>query len=396
MAIPKTEYAARLQRLRRVMEDEKIDLFLVYGDEYRREHLRYVSNYWPIFERGMLVVGRENHPVLLVAPECFSYARENSVWSDLRIVHEMEMAYVADPIEYSGGSAFTTLEAVFQDVCAGKTITRVGVCGFDAMSVITLNAIERAAGGAEVFNADRVIYDMRLIKSQAEIQTLRKAWQICDEGYQAILKADLAGLTEIQAAAIGEKAARDAGAEHLVFSIFATGERTDTVIGRATEKRIKSGELVMACLAVQYDGYIATDEWPFVAGGKPSADQFDLLRHLIKAEDIGIGMIRDGVIAGQVVGAIRDYFAANGLTPYDLYPPIHGNGLAEAESPYPDENTAYPFRSGMGINFDVSLFGLPGVGSNRVEEGFIVDKDGLIVLSPFISQLRKDFLAEHG
>ena len=78
------------------------------------------------------------------------------------------------------------------------------------------------------------------------------------------------------------------------------------------------------------------------------------------------------MVAGQVVAAIRDYFAANGLTKYDLYPPIHGNGLAEAESPYPDEHTTYTFKSGMGVNFDVSLFGLPGVGSNRVEEGFIV------------------------
>jgi len=95
----------------------------------------------------------------------------------------------------------------------------------------------------------------------------------------------------------------------------------------------------MSCLAVQYDGYIATDEWPFVAGGDPTPEQFDLIRHLINAEQLGIQMVRDGVIAGEVVRKIRDYFAENGLTRYDLYPPIHGNGLAEAESPYPDEHT---------------------------------------------------------
>ncbi len=241
-------------------------------------------------------------------------------------------------------------------------------------------------------NADKVIYEMRLIKSAAEIEALRKVWQVCDQGYRAILNADLVGLTETQAAALGEKAARDAGAEHIVFSIFASGKRTDTVIGRASEKVIESGDMVMAALAVQYDGYIASDEWPFVAGGKPKPDQFELIRHLIKAEQLGIGMIRDGVIAGQVVSAIRDYFAENGLTKFDLYPPIHGNGLAEAELPYPDEKTSYAFRTGMGVNFDVSLFGLPNVGSNRVEEGFVVDRNGLIVLSDLISGLRGDFI----
>jgi len=392
MTLPKSEFQSRLQRFRQVMQEEAIDLFLIYGDEYRREHLRYVSNYWPIFERGMLVVGQIGDPVLLVAPECFQYAKETSVWSDLRIVKEMEMAYVSDQIEYSADSIYTTLAATFKDVLNGKTLRRIEVCGFDAMSVITLDAIKQAAAGAEVVNGDKVIYGMRLIKSPLEVQTLRKVWQVCDQGYKAILDADLVGLTETQAAALGEKAARDAGAEHIVFSIFASGARTDTVIGRASEKVILKGDMVMAALAVQYDGYIASDEWPFVAGGQPTPGQFDLIRHLILAEDIGIQMVKEGVVAGQVVAAIRDYFSANGLTKYDLYPPIHGNGLAEAESPYPDEHTTYPFKKGMGVNFDVSLFGLPSIGSNRVEEGFIVDQDGMIVLSDLISGLRVEFL----
>ena len=395
MTIPKSEFEARLQRLRDVMQAEAIDLFLIYGDEYRREHLRYVSNYWPIFERGMLVVGLSGDPVLLVAPECYHYAKETSVWSELRIVKEMEMAYVADQIEYSADSIYTTLEAVFKDLLHGKSPNKVEVCGIDAMSVLTLDAIKQAATGAQVVNGDKVIYGMRLIKSPLEIEALRKVWQVCDRGYKALLDADLVGLTETQAAALGEKAARDAGAEQIVFSIFCSGPRTNTVIGRATEKVIQKGEMVMACLAVQYDGYIASDEWPFVAGGQPTADQLALIRHLIVAEDLGIKMVKDGVVAGQVVAAIRDYFAANGLTKYDLYPPIHGNGLAEAESPYPDEHTTYTFKSGMGVNFDVSLFGLPGVGSNRVEEGFIVEAGGLLVLSDLISRLRIDFLKKY-
>jgi Xaa-Pro aminopeptidase len=118
-----------------------------------------------------------------------------------------------------------------------------------------------------------------------------------------------------------------------------------------------------------------------------------LLRSLVEAEDIGVKALGNGVPQGKVVKLIRDYFAANGLSKYDLYPPMHGNGLAEAESPYPDENTQELFRSGMGINFDVSLFGIPGVGSNRIEEGFIITEDGEpIVLSPLISSLREKFL----
>ena len=65
------------------MDKDKTDVFIIYGDEYRRENLRYVSNYWPIFERGLLVVGLENDPILLVSPECEHLAKEMSAWSDI-------------------------------------------------------------------------------------------------------------------------------------------------------------------------------------------------------------------------------------------------------------------------------------------------------------------------
>ena len=142
MSLPRSEFQSRIERLRTHMAEVRSELFLIYGDEYRREHLRYVSNYWPIFERGMLVVGLRGSPILLVAPECFQYARETSIWSELRIVHEMEMAYVSDQIEYSGESIYTSLEAVFAEILNEKKASKVELCGVDAMSVLTFNAIQ--------------------------------------------------------------------------------------------------------------------------------------------------------------------------------------------------------------------------------------------------------------
>ena len=54
---------------------------------------------------------------------------------------------------------------------------------------------------------------------------------------------------------------------------------------------------------------------------------------------------------------LRPCLRARGVKKFDLYPPMHGIGLAEAESPYPDENATYPFRAGMCVNSDISLLG---------------------------------------
>lgn len=52
ICIPKEEFQQRICNLREKMKAENLDILFVYGDEYRKENLRYVSNYWPIFERG--------------------------------------------------------------------------------------------------------------------------------------------------------------------------------------------------------------------------------------------------------------------------------------------------------------------------------------------------------
>jgi Xaa-Pro aminopeptidase len=394
VSIPLSEFKMRIDKIRELMESGGVNIFLVYGDEYRRENLRYVSNYWPIFERGMLVIGLKKEPILLVSPECEYLAKEMSVWKDIRLIREIGMSYVPEKVEFTNVN-FTSLADVINELSEGYKKIKAKVSGFDAMSVVLYEKIKSAVKNLEVENGDEVLYKMRLIKSPHEIEVLKKAWEICDIGYKAILESDIVGLTEIQAAAIGEKAARDAGAEHIVFSIFCSGERTNTIIGRPTEKVIEKNDIIMASLAVQYQGYIATDEWPFVAGRKPTEDQKQLIYHLVKAEDIGVKSIKNGVRSGSVVKKIRNYFRENNLEKYDIYPPIHGNGLAEAESPYPDEQSDKEFLTGMGINFDVSLFGIPGIGSNRIEEGFIVTDEGVITLSKLISTLREEFLSKY-
>ena len=370
------------------MSKDGTDLFIIYGDEYRRENLRYVSNYWPIFERGMLVVSLDRDPVLLASPECEHIAREMSAWPDIRLVREVGMSYVPEEVDFTNVK-FTTVRDVVSELGGAKKRLKVKICGFDAMSSVLLEKLREMLAGAVIENGDPVLYELRLVKTEAEIEMLKEAWRVCDAGYGAVLDADIVGLTENQAAAIGEKAARDAGAEHIAFSVFCSGQRTNTIVGRPSRKVIEKGDMIMYSLAVQYEGYIASDEWPFVAGRRPNKDQAEFIRHLVKAEALGVASIRAGVVQGEVVRKIRDYFRDNGLEEYDLYPPIHGNGLAEAESPYPDENTKAAFVSGTGFNFDVSLFGHPKVGSNRIEEGFIVTEDGLLTLSSLISSLRE-------
>ena len=193
--LPKTEYENRISNLREKMAEDGTDVFIVYGDEYRRENLRYVSNYWPIFERGMLVVGAEKDPVLLVSPECEHLAEEMSAWDDIRLVREVGMSYVPEEVDFSN-IEFTTMENVIGWITGKKSKLKVKLSGIDAMSVVLYERIKEVLGDADLKNGDDVLYSLRLTKSPVEVEMLKRAWEICDKGYKAVLDADIVGLTD--------------------------------------------------------------------------------------------------------------------------------------------------------------------------------------------------------
>jgi Xaa-Pro aminopeptidase len=381
-AIPKSEFRERIERIQEALIKNRLDALLVYGDEYRRENLRYVSNFWPIFERGACCIPRKGEPVLAGAPEGERYAREMCPWQDIRNIKEFACVSVPEEIDYPLAT-FSSLKQTLQDVLGdGK---RLGVVGKWDIPGPIFDRVRGALPNLEVVEADPIVREARLLKSENEIACLREAGRLACVGYEKLLAAAQPGNTELFAAGAAEGAARMAGAESITFTVMGSGPRTNTIIGRPINKTINDGDMIMAAFAVQYEGYIATAEYPFVAG-KASDEQKRFLEALFEAANVQLGYLKAGVISGEMVRAVKAVFQKHGLSKYDVYPPMHGIGLAEAESPYPDERATYAFRAGMCVNSDISLFGHPA-GSNRIEEGFVIRDSGCESLTPLIREL---------
>jgi len=388
--IPKEEFEQRIQKIRVHMEKMGLDAIFVYGDEYRKESLRYVSNFWPIFERGAMLMGIDKEPIVLCAPEGQKLAEEMSVWPDIRLVPDFLCVTVADEIDYPLAN-YTNFKSLSKELNGSRKISRLGIVGMDAMPAALLNTISDSFG-CEIVDANSILYELRKVKSPNEIACLREAARIADLAFKAMMEADLIGKTERYAAGIAEGEARKLGAEAVIFTVFGSGKRSDTIVGRPTNKIINDGDMIMCALAIQYEGYVATCEVPFAVGNM-SDETRRVIDVLIRASNAGLPYLKAGVPMKKFVTAVRDYFRKEGLAEYDVYPPLHGIGCAEAESPYPDENTEEVFTVGMTVNTDISLFGLPG-GSNRIEEGFVITEDGAETLAPFVRKYCEEWLSK--
>ena len=370
--IPVEEFKQCIENIKKLMKEQNLDAIFIYGDEHRKENLRYVSNFWPIFERGGLLLGLHTDPIVVYAPEGQKVAEEMAVWPDIRLVPEFACVTVSDTIDFPHAN-YTSFKKLFDKLSANDNIKRFGIVGIDAMSADLFDKI-KASFPCEVVDANNILFKLRLTKTKNEIACLREAARIADCGVKAVLDSNIIGITEIEAAGIAEYAARKAGAEHVIFMLFSSGDRTHTIVGRPSHKIIEDGDMIQCGLAIQHEGYVATCELPF-AVGNISEETKRVIDVLFNAYEKGTAMIKPGNKMKDMVRAVRDYFREVNLSEYDVYPPLHGIGCAEAESPYPDENTETMFEPGMVTNTDISLFGLPG-GSNRVEAGFVVTKTG--------------------
>lgn len=382
--IPEREFSERVARLRALMEDSGLDVCLIYGDEYRRENIRYLANVWPIFERAAVVVGKSGEPIVLGAPEGELLIKEYCPFTDIRLVPEFACVTVEDEIDYPFAN-YTTFRSVFDSMKERHPLAKAGIVGLDAMPKPLYDIIEKALDGCEIVDANTILSSMRVSKSDNEVACLLKAMEIADKAYTELMRAAKPGVSELELAGVASGEALKLGAENIPFCLVTSGHRVNTIIGRASSKIVQDGDMVMAALAVQYEGYIATFNFPFVVG-RMSTEQKQLISWLIGAYESAIGQLKAGVPQSRLCKEVKKYFADNGLSKYDLYPSLHGIGLSEAENPYPNENVNRPFEENMTVNTDISLFGHP-FGSNRIETGFVVTKEGYVSPSKLFDKL---------
>ena len=159
MRIPQSEFESRRDVILKSLKERKVDAIFVYGDEYRKENLRYVSNVWPLFERGAAVFSDVADPIVLCAPEGIELTREMSAWQDIRIVPDFLCVTVPDEIEYPL-AVFTSFKKVAEELREkGCALSKLGVVGLYAMSEALVNSL-RSSFGAELVDMNDLLFDM--------------------------------------------------------------------------------------------------------------------------------------------------------------------------------------------------------------------------------------------
>ncbi len=221
---------------------------------------------------------------------------------------------------------------------------------------------QRAGANRQVRLCDvsSIMAEARYRKSPAELQMFRTASWIATEAMRAMLGSVAPGIRELEVAAAGDAVCKKLGAYGYGFdTMVCSGPRIDTIIGRAANRVVQQGDLVMLGVSPRFEGYTSAMGRTVVAGGA-APEQAAFLDHGIHAYELAIAQLVAGKPAREVDLAARCYLNSVELGQYHTYGVGHGIGLTEClEGRTATQSSEYDLPTGIAMMIDVGLFGHP-------------------------------------
>lgn len=234
---------------------------------------------------------------------------------------------------------------------------------------------------------DEQLNGMRNIKSEDELEKLRKAAQLADYAIEVGCKEIAEGKTELEILMAIEFEMKKKGAEKMSFdTMVLSGPKTSSPHGTPGDRKIQKGDFILFDLGVVYQGY-CSDITRTVAFGEPSDAQREIYETVKKAEQAAIDLVRPGVKAMEIDKAARDVIDQAGYGEYFTHRVGHGLGISVHEYPSVTGTNELELEEGMVFTIEPGIYH-PEITGVRIEDDVAVTADGVEVLTKFPKELQ--------
>ena len=272
-----------------------------------------------------------------------------------------------------------------------------GKLAIDVMTFTQYKSYSRLLPGFELVDGNLFMHRVRRHKLPEEVYMIREACAIADAVYQTATENVKAGRRECEVASEAMKTLHHYAGEmaHLVSPFVASGEHMSPPFRFATDKIIRSGDIVFIDIGAQWNGYFG-DVARTTICGTPSRRQREIYTAVHESLDMGLQRMRPGFTNKQVADEIWKTGEKYGLKKNWFALSIgHALGTSPNEPPYigePDpDSEEIPLEPGLVFAVE-PLIWVPDViggGGVRLEETVLITEDGHEVLtrSPFDDRL---------
>jgi len=251
------------------------------------------------------------------------------------------------------------------------------------LSYSSFRKLRAELGPRRLRDVGNLVSRLRMVKEPAEVDLIRRSAAILEGGFRRAARLLRPGAVERVVARKVEDYFIGRGAGGVSFeSIVASGPRGALPHGKASDKAVERGELVVVDMGARFEGY-CSDATRTYCVGRPTPLQKKIYAIVKEAQLLAAGRIRDGVKASLVDSAARSHIRKAGYGRNFGHGTGHGIGLEVHEGPGLGPRSKDILTEGMVVTVEPGIY-LPGWGGVRIEDMVVVRRDGceFITTSP--------------
>jgi Xaa-Pro dipeptidase len=302
-----SEYSRRYANVRSAMREAGLSALVLYATMSAYHEVLYLSNFATMRE-AMLVFPLEGEPTLFV--QYFNH-----------VPNARQIASIAD-VRW-GGLDITNaaIENLRERGLAGSRIGMVGSITFKQYDVMR-NMLQQAT----LVDFILQIMQLRLVKSEEEIEFLRKGAEFSDLAIAALEYEARPGIREYELTAIVEGAYLGLGGKTHIHYMATTPMSHPTVCVPAqhqSNRIIEKGDVLLTEISAHFHGYAGQILRPFAIGTSPTSEYLRMYDVAVETFSRIVGVLRDGSTTDEVLDA-AEYIHTAGFTICDDL--LHGFG----------------------------------------------------------------------
>ena len=258
--------------------------------------------------------------------------------------------------------------------------------GFEAPNLTYASWDLLRGAGLELVPTSGVVEQLRAVKSNEELEAIRRATEIADEAFLRLSREPFVGRTERDLAHVFEEVLHELGAHGPSFpTLVASGPNGGTPHAHAGDRVVERGETVVVDGGAVVDGYASDCTRTFATGKLPDelARAYDVV---LEAQLEGLAAVAPGAAAKDVDAAARSVVERDGFGERFGHGLGHGVGLLVHEAPALRPESDDVLAVDNVVTVEPGIY-LPGVGGIRIEDLVVVREGKALVLTSFPKEL---------
>lgn len=344
---------ARLQKLRRLMQEENLDALVLYG----RQNTRFLSGFTG--STSFALITRE----------------QSFLFVDSRYTTQATAQCLSSQVIQEQGSLCLALCKKIEDL----QLQNIGLED-EAITLALFNEIKAALPWQNLSAVSKSLGKLRWVKDESELSKIRMAVRIADEAFAKTLPMIKAGLRETEVAALLEYNMKQLGADNPSFeSIVASGRRSALPHGIASDKVIAEGDVVLMDFGAIYHGYCSDITRTFFVG-HADPKLVEIYNVVLEAQLKAEQMLRAGVVGKEAHQVALDVITNAGYGEYFGHGLGHSLGVEIHEEPRLNSVSETVMPAGVLMTVEPGIY-VPGLGGVRIEDTVIIKEDGIEILT---------------